>query len=424
MPSDKSLRIGLLGPFGYGNLGDSASLEAMIQNIRVRLPNAQIFGFSLNPEDTEQRNGIPSYPISRMSWKETGGSGLGQRLADWLGRQRNPALRALQRWSVRAPMEIKLVAAAYRQVKGLDLLIISGSGQLQDYWAGGGPWSFPYTLLKYALMTKLLRVDLMFVSVGAGPVNARLSRVFLRWALSLASYRSFRDDFSRKYVAEVVGFSTGDPVYPDLAFSLKSRAGEPRPRPTQRPIVGLGPIGYFRDGCWPEHDAARYADYLAKLAAFVTWLIRREYAVVFLPGEAHYDRLVIDELIQRLHADGLEAAADQIINVDIQTAGELMDVLTITDVVCACRYHNLVLAEILGRPVMAISYQAKIDALLDDSGQGAYCLPIASFRLEDLQNRFEALEENRPQSLQQIASRIQVYRAALEEQYARIFDAR
>ncbi len=43
------------GPFGFGNLGDAAIQEAMLQHVREYLPTAQIYGFSLNPEDTEKR---------------------------------------------------------------------------------------------------------------------------------------------------------------------------------------------------------------------------------------------------------------------------------------------------------------------------------------------------------------------------------
>src|SRR6516225_6955010 len=63
--------IGVLDHMGYGNLGDAAVQESVIANIRKRLPNAQLVGFSLVPDDTLRRHGIPSYPILR--WH----SGLG-----------------------------------------------------------------------------------------------------------------------------------------------------------------------------------------------------------------------------------------------------------------------------------------------------------------------------------------------------------
>src|SRR5437667_8038537 len=59
--------VGLLDHLGHGNLGDDATLEAVMQNIRRRSPDATLIGFSLNPYDTEQRHGIPSYAIRRDS---------------------------------------------------------------------------------------------------------------------------------------------------------------------------------------------------------------------------------------------------------------------------------------------------------------------------------------------------------------------
>jgi hypothetical protein len=55
--------MGLLGPFGLGNLGDASTQDVMIFNIRKRFPEAQIYGFSIDPADTEKRHRIPSFPI-------------------------------------------------------------------------------------------------------------------------------------------------------------------------------------------------------------------------------------------------------------------------------------------------------------------------------------------------------------------------
>ena len=58
------MRIGLLDHMGYGNLGDAATQEALIANIKIRLPDANIVGFSLNPDDTRKRHNIPCYSIT------------------------------------------------------------------------------------------------------------------------------------------------------------------------------------------------------------------------------------------------------------------------------------------------------------------------------------------------------------------------
>src|SRR5208337_1496805 len=67
MPSnEKQRRIGVFSHGGLKNLGDEALFAAVIQNVRLRVPDAQIVGFTANPEDTESRHGIPAYPIARL----------------------------------------------------------------------------------------------------------------------------------------------------------------------------------------------------------------------------------------------------------------------------------------------------------------------------------------------------------------------
>src|ERR1700740_1120040 len=61
----RTMKIGLLDHMGYGNLGDAATQDVAIANIRKRLPGAQLIGFSFVPSDTTMRHGIPCYPIRR-----------------------------------------------------------------------------------------------------------------------------------------------------------------------------------------------------------------------------------------------------------------------------------------------------------------------------------------------------------------------
>jgi hypothetical protein len=59
------MKLGFLDHMGYGNLGDAATQDVLIAKIRKRLPDAQLVGFSMIPDDTTKKHGFPCYPICR-----------------------------------------------------------------------------------------------------------------------------------------------------------------------------------------------------------------------------------------------------------------------------------------------------------------------------------------------------------------------
>src|SRR5258708_2054244 len=327
-----------MGPFGYGNLGDASTQDAMIEHLRREFPGVEIFGFSLNPKDTEARHGIKSFPISWQSWEGEGERKRVERIADWLTAQDKPTLRQLARLILRGPRELGLVRDTFELLGGIDVLIISGGGQLDDYW-GNGPWGYPYTFLKWCAVARLIGVRVLLVSVGAGPIRAWLSKRSIRWGLALTACRSYRDTFSSRLIQDI-GLETVDPVYPDLAFSLGFDGIHPAERPLgARRVVGLGPIGYFKKGSWPQHDEAIYGGYLDKLASFAKWLLEGGSSVVFLPGEVHYDQSAIGDLMDRLA--GMVVEMSRVIRPAVSPAGDLLAQLASTDLVVSSRFHAL-----------------------------------------------------------------------------------
>ncbi len=437
-----SQKIALLGPYGYGSLGDAAILEAMLQNVRKQYPDAQISAIALNPKDTELWHKIPAYPMTRMpdrDWRRPDQVKLSRnpvrRFAYWLRYHPNQRLRKLERVLFRLPLELILIKRAFAFLAGFDCLMICGGGQLDDYW--GGAWGLPYMILKWSLLAKLRGAQLQFVSVGAGPIDAALSRRFFKFALAQANYRSYRDVESKQYMAGI-GFKRNDPVYPDLAHSLKmeikqaapsaavavytngSAGGDQQMAPSL--IVGVGPMAYFDPRVWPERDSAVYLSYLNKLTEFVKWLIRHGHTICFFSGDFHFDSLVIEDLINLLDEDKTLSTAGKIIKESIYTVETLLQQLAITDIVIATRFHGVLLSHFMGKPVVALSYHQKIDTLMAAAGQSAYNLSIDTFDVPTLIERFQALAANRENAVAQIVKQKQVYVTALEEQYARIFN--
>ncbi|MCB8977317.1 MAG: polysaccharide pyruvyl transferase family protein [Ardenticatenaceae bacterium] len=425
MPVQKSVKkIGIMGFFGYGNLGDAAVQETVLQRIREYVPDAEIFGFSLNPSDTEARHGIKSFPITRMNsdsaaMDSKSSNGL-SRIGNWFKFHPNPRLRTLERWVMRLPIELSLIMDAYKNLSGFDALIVSGSGPLQDYWAGGGPFSAPYTLLKWGIIAKSHRTKFLFISVGAGPIRAPLSKTFFKYALSLADYRSFRDKFSKELI-QSIGLNKNDPIYPDQGWGLEVKNQSCSQVETKRQIVGIGPMGYFREGCWPESDEAKYAYYLEKMAAFVLWLLDKEYAIMFLPGEVHFDQLVISDLIEVIRQKGEPELEQFLLRPTILTVDDLMANLKVVDFVVASRFHNILLSQLINKPVLAISYQEKIEDLMTEVGQNDYFEKIGQFEVETLKEKFSSLEINREEILNNVAHKAREYQASLKEQYKKVF---
>ena len=430
---DSTLKIGLMGPFGGGNLGDAAIQNSAIANIRRLHPQAQIYGFSLKPKDTELRHGIPTYPIGKEAnsadyywWKGITENSLSTKLTNVLARWAKLPSRSLwQKISTRfifGTLETQAWVRAYQNFQALDLdvLMVSGGGQLDDYW--GGAWGHPFTLLRWCLFAKMNGTKFMIVSTGAGPIDSTLGKLFTRITLSLADYRSYRDADSKRYIQEVVGFRGGDDdlVCADLAFSLPIDSYQRTLENTKyRAVVGIGPMSYYHPQSWPEKDQSVYSEYLNKLASLTAWLSEQQYAIALFPGQTKHDKLAIGDFKQLLIEKGVPQ--EQIIERPILKVDDLMNQLADIDIAIASRFHGVLLSLFMNKPTLALSYHPKIDALMEDTGQGEYCLSIEDFELDTTKEKFTAIANNYRQIQTQLASKTQAYKSCLANQYEHLF---
>ena len=401
----KRTTVSFFGNFGTQNLGNEYTLQAIIHNVHKYLPDAQVNCICTNPEDASARHHIPAFLISYRYGKEH------------RSRIRRDTLivRWLRRLLVRPPLELIEWLKAFRTLKGTSMLVMTGTGMLGDF--GIGPFDLHYEILKWSLLAKLRRTKLLFVSVGAGPIAHPLSRWIVKLAISLADYRSYRDSFSKDYLASI-GFDTKDDhVYPDLAFSLRPRA--PACGSGNSRVIGLGLMDYYGKGSTDEYDETTYRDYLERVTTFATLLLDRKYTIRLLIGDVSYDTRVTGDVIKRLRERG---AKGQIIDEPVSSVEQLIAQLAATDIVIATRFHNVLLALMLNKPVVALSYHEKIASLMAGVGMAEYCQRIDQLDVGLLMERFDKLEQNAGIIKPQIEQRIEEYGRALEEQYVHIFN--
>ena len=416
--AERPLAIGILGHIGNENLGDEAIFTSVIENVRARFPDSAIYGFTIRPEDTEARHRIPAFPIRRRPRRSapaaapsppTVSGQPAKRRLEWL----RPLLRPVRRGVEYVPLALReagFLVRSYRAMPPLDLLIVAGSQQLNDYV--GGAWAFPYTLLKWAAMARARGGSVAVVSVGAGPINTRLGKRFIRAVLWLAAYRSYRDERSVKLIEGEMQVPGRHVLAPDLVFGLRAPR-LPAPKHGSRPPVAINPLPLFHGGYWHEGDESVYRGYVLTLARFAEWLVARGYDVSFFPTQLRVDPGVIRDVLEAMQAEAREHAAEM----RVTSMEELWTGLAAARFVVATRYHGILFALLAGKPVLALAYHGKSRDLMSMAGQGRFALDADACSLESLCERFVALEAERNAVEADIAGSVPALRAEVDAQF-------
>ncbi len=392
-------KIAFFGHFGVVNFGNESSLKAVLGHLRRVVPNAEFNCICSDPSTVAM-----TYDIAAVSSR-----GEFRML-------RSPLARLAHKLVVGVPSEPWRWVKSIRTLWGTDALVVPGTGLLTDAVSLYN-WG-PYDLFRWSIAARLCRCKILFVSVGAGPLYSRAGRFFVKTALSLADFRSYRDESSLRYL-EGIGFRAGnDPVYPDLAFSLpesmvpRSHDGEGR-----RPVVGLGLMEYAGRISVERPTTTVYSAYLEALVEFTEWLFAHEYDVRLLIGD-RVDTHVTHEFKSLLKKRSVMYGEERIIDEPIASVDDLLKQLATTDVVVATRFHNVLLALLLNKPVIAISFHHKCASLMSQMGLSEYCQDINRLSSVRLTEQFSQLCQSSDGVKRMIREKVRACRDALDEQYA------
>ena len=402
---EKQKKIYFFGHFGSTNFGNEITLQTALYHVRCLLPEVEVACICTGPEALAATQKIETVPISGTFVKP--------------GKRRSRLGRLLRSVFLGIPREVYRWWEAFKMLKGSDIFIIPGTGLLTDAF-GLMEWG-PYNLFKWTAMAKLRRSKVLFVSVGAGPIYSVLGRYLVRSALSLADFRSYRDDASMKYLKDI-GFPTNsDRVYPDLVFSLpQAVVPDHRNKQRTRPLVGIGLMENQGKYSAEKPSNAIYQAYLDNLVLLVKWLLGHGYPIRLLIGDA-YDQALTEEFKSLLTARLAVFDETHILHAPATSAEQLVAQLAGTDIVVATRFHNVLLALLLNKPVISISFHHKCASLMEEMGLSAYCHDINHMDAGRLIEQFQDLERNAEKLKPAIRQRVEQSRKALDEQYSVIF---
>ncbi|MGH3829537.1 MAG: polysaccharide pyruvyl transferase family protein [Pseudonocardiaceae bacterium] len=391
-PSGTAPRVGLFGLLGSGNFGNDGSLEAVLAFLRSEHPDAILGCLCAGPARVSARYGIPT---TRLHWYRSEyqtASGAGAIALKTLGKGIDAIRTAV--W-----------------VRRFDVVIVPGMGVLEATLPLR-PWGFPYSLFLLCASGRLVGTKVALVNVGSNVIHQRLTRWLFTSAARLAHYRSYRDTFSKDAMRRMGVDTSGDDVYPDLAFALPA----PPDVSVALKTVGVGVMAYYGGNDDRQRADEIHSSYVAKTKYFVRWLVDNGYRIRLLTGD-HSDESVVREILSDLRAHRPDLEPSRVIAERSSSLEEVMLQMSAVDTVVATRYHNLVCALKLAKPTLSIGYAAKHDALMAGMGLADFCLSIHSLDVERQIKQFAALENQREELKRTMVERNMVNVQRLAHQY-------
>ncbi len=200
--TQSSLKVLIVGYYGFENAGDEAILWAIVSDLRTRRPDISITVVSGNPAKTAEKHGV-----SAISWHDG--------------------------------------FAVFDAVSEADLTIVGGGGLFHDYW-GLNPNHFLTDrqsgivfFAAPAILAALMGKPLMLYAVGVGPLLSGHAKRFTRVVCEAATAITVRDEGSRQLL-ESIGVDGGRiTVTADPAFGLPVRESYQAIADLPRPVVGV-----------------------------------------------------------------------------------------------------------------------------------------------------------------------------------------
>lgn len=350
-------RVALFGPYASRNLGDTATQMSVMQNLRSRCLNVSFLGVSPDPGDTNRSLGIPAFPLSGF------GAIAGDLGGDFLERGKPLQKRAI---SFRAIRRISSF------VSSVDLLVISGGGQIDDFW--GGAWAHPWSMLLWTIIAKWQRVPVVFLAVGLDKLDAALSRRFCVWAIEFSAACSFRDAQTYRTMRKL-GVEKPTIVCPDVVFALDFVATPSDA--SSNPFVVLSPISR---NTWSSTETNSHSTYLEGLIAVGVHLSRQGYDIRIVCSQTTMDTADAMRLLKSLQDMGVS----HVTYCEAPLVEDFLRHVNGAELVIASRLHAVILSLIAGAPVVALAHLGKVGAAMQAMDLEEFCLSLQAFPLDRL----------------------------------------
>lgn len=254
-----------------------------------------------------------------------------------------------------------------------DVLVFGGGSIIKELYASVGRNPYSTLLMILATVTfakKLAWKKVVMSNIGVGPLMTPNGQRLARWILSQVDFLSVRDETSHRTALKLGLPPLSVYLVPDAVFANPPEVFLPEPEP-----VSPGPITRVALNLnYDIENREAWQPFLTNLAASLNQInSETPIEIHALPMQSKFkandDLSILKEFSKRV-------PEIPFILHDPQTAQEAAEIIHCADLVLAERLHTLVISSILGKPFFGLTYDVKVQELLDYLDMEKYSLNI------------------------------------------------
>lgn len=346
-------KVVLSGYYGFNNAGDEAVLYGIINSLRKLDGKIDITVLSNNPEQTMKLYNV----------------------------------HAVNRWKINEIL---------KAVQNSHLLISGGGSLLQDVTSKNSILYY----LGVIFAAKILKKPVLVYSQGIGPVNIKRNRILTARLLNWADSITVRDTNSQKDL-EHMGVKkeivvSADPVLGFFADDVKIEKGREL---LERVDVNInkGKILGISVRPWKtaETNFINIAEACDDLAA-------QGWQIVFIPMHFPDDIQASREVIKHMKEKAFLLKENY-------TPSEALSIYKAVDMVVGMRLHSLIMAAVVEKPLVAISYDPKVNRFMSLIGVEKV-LDIDHLKSQEILDLVQNTWENRSGFLENLKNTLSILR--------------
>lgn len=329
-------RISISGYYGFNNVGDEAILVSIIESLKKSVDDVDITVLSANPNMTSKKHEV----------------------------------RAVDRKSIKG---------IFKAIKECDLFISGGGSLLQDVTSRR---SIIYYLV-VLLIALVYRKKILIYSQGIGPINETFNRIFTKIVLNKCDVITIRDNKSKTELLDM-GI-TKPPMYvsadPVIGLSKVGLNFGQSILGNEKKVIGFAMRG------WKNNK--EFNEKICKVADKV--VSELGYHVAFIPFHYGEDMKIMEYMKKHMKNNALFIDKRYEIN-------EMLSIIGACDLLVGVRLHSLIFAAVMNTPMVAISYDPKINSFMEsinhDTSTNVKKLDEDKL-LKDIENKINSLEKEK-----------------------------